>query len=73
MATVTAAAPQPVPEVSAYDLEKHITGEQHATELHEDLKENVDSSSEFKQDGVKKVEAITQVWSRKMLVATFIL
>ncbi|CAM1502212.1 Fc.00g041960.m01.CDS01 [Cosmosporella sp. VM-42] len=73
MATVSEVAPQSLPEISAYDLEKRITGEEHATGLQDDLKEHSDDSGEFKQDGVKKVEAITQVWSRKILIATFIL
>jgi hypothetical protein len=29
--------------------------------------------SEFKQDGVRAVEAITMVWSKKMLWVTFVL
>lgn len=35
--------------------------------------EKVDSDSEYKQEGVKAVEAITQVWSRKVVIITLVL
>ena len=35
--------------------------------------EKADTDSEYKQEGVKAVEAVTQVWSKKVVVITLIL
>ncbi|KAF7561175.1 hypothetical protein G7046_g2992 [Stylonectria norvegica] len=66
MATVTAAPPQN----EGYDIEKRVP---ETSEFPEDLKHESDDSSEFKQDGVKHVEAVTQVWSKQMMVIVFVL
>jgi hypothetical protein len=42
-------------------------------EVNEDPKYDSDSSSVVKQDGVKRVEAVTKVWTKKTLVIMFVL
>ncbi|KAL0936305.1 siderophore iron transporter mirb [Colletotrichum truncatum] len=56
-----------------YNMEK-VHG-QNVVDIHADpMKSNdSDDSSEHKQDGVKQVEAITTVWSKKMLWIVFVL
>ena len=39
----------------------------------DDIKYEIDDSSTHKQDGVKKVEAITTAWSKKTMVVMFVL
>lgn len=58
---------------SESDIEK-TTG-QNVVDIHADpLKSEADDAgSEHKQEGVKKVEAITTVWSTKMLWVVFVL
>ncbi|KAK6213812.1 major facilitator superfamily transporter [Colletotrichum tabaci] len=70
-----ASAPQ-VPKQSQateeHDVEKNSA--QDVVDIHADpLKPESDGSSEHKQEGVKKVEAITTVWSPKMLWVVFAL
>lgn len=63
------------PEITAesdpyHDQEKHIhEGEK---PLH-DAASDTDNSSEHKQEGVRGVEAVTRVWSKKLLWTTFVL
>lgn len=76
MATITAAAPQPVGEVPASlvpEIEKRFSRGQDVTEVDDDGKPSSDDSSEFKQEGVKQVEAITTVWSKELLIVMFVL
>lgn len=71
MAAVTAPASAGQPEIvgSARDLEKHANVDERPT-----FKEGEDSDdSSFKQNGVRRVEEVTQVWSKSMLIVTFIL
>ena len=42
-------------------------------EVNTDLKYDSDGSSARKQEGVKKVEAVTSVWTKKTLVIMFVL
>jgi hypothetical protein len=65
MAAITIA--QPAQEI---DIERKQPSDD-VTELNDDLKS--DSSSERKQDGVKKVEAVTSVWTKKTLWLMFVL
>ncbi|KAF9775107.1 hypothetical protein IL306_006803 [Fusarium sp. DS 682] len=60
--------PTPINDASVPDIEKAPANNNIMTE--EDLKDF--SDEEFKQQGVKKVEAITSVWTKKMLIATFV-
>ncbi|OLN97201.1 Siderophore iron transporter mirB 2 [Colletotrichum chlorophyti] len=54
------------------DIEK--SSGQNIVDIHADpMKPEADDSSEYKQDGVKQVEAITSVWSAKMLWVVFVL
>lgn len=57
------------------DFEKQIQPENHTINDFPDKEEEHDSDdgSEIKQDGVKRVEAITKVWSPGMMWAVFIL
>lgn len=76
MATITAAAPQPTGEVlpvAERELEKYIQDPQNIYEVSDDLKTDSDSNSQIKQDGVKRVEVITTVWSKQVLVLMFVL
>ena len=56
------------PEVDIEKTEKHAPN---VFELNDDLKSDSDSS--HKQDGVKKVEAVTTVWTKKTLWIMFAL
>lgn len=58
---------------SARDDEKDIVSSQPAVEIPEDAKTESDSDSGHMQEGVKRVEAITAVWSKKSLWWTFVL
>jgi hypothetical protein len=69
MATHTMNGPEPVNDVSVPDIEKAPANNNIMVD--EDLKDF--SDDEFKQQGVKKAEAITSVWTKKMLIATFVL
>ncbi|KDN70834.1 putative major facilitator superfamily transporter [Colletotrichum sublineola] len=71
--------PATAPQLSE---QHHVTGEhdieknngQNVVDIHANpLKPESDDSSEYKQEGVKKVEAITSVWSMKMLWIVFVL
>jgi hypothetical protein len=66
MADVSTAAS--APEV---DVEKRKDVTQDVTEFNDDLKS--DSDFDHKQDGVKKVEAVTSVWTKKTLWIMFAL
>jgi hypothetical protein len=57
------------------DFEKQIHSEDHVINdfPSKDNKTDSDDGSETKQDGVKRVEAITKVWSPGMMWAVFIL
>lgn len=57
------------------DFEKQIQPENRAINDFPDKEKEHDSDdgSEIKQDGVKRVEAITKVWSPGMMWAVFIL
>ncbi|RKK60164.1 Siderophore iron transporter mirB [Fusarium oxysporum f. sp. cepae] len=68
MATHTMNGPEPVNDVSVPDIEKAPANNNIMVD--EDLKDF--SDDEFKQQGVKKAEAITSVWTKKMLIATFV-
>ncbi|KAH6874874.1 major facilitator superfamily domain-containing protein [Thelonectria olida] len=74
MATTVSAGHQPVTEVPLHavaDVDK-LTAEKRVTEFPEDEKENPENvEEEFKQDGVKQVEAITKVWSKQILIGMF--
>jgi len=69
MATITPADRTAPPEI---DVEKKDHVDQ-VTEINDDLKSDSDSSSAHKQDGVKKVEAVTSVWTKKTLIIMFVL
>lgn len=58
---------------SGRDVEKDIVPTQPAIEVPEDSKTESDNDSADMQEGVKRVEAITTVWSRKTLWSTFAL
>lgn len=54
--------------VNADDIERNAGSEINAEE---DQKNESDGSSEFKQEGVARAEAITKVWTTKTLWITF--
>lgn len=60
-----------VPSQPEIDIEKNKDASQDVAEVNDDLKSDSDSS--FKQDGVKKVEAVTTVWTKKTLWIMFAL
>lgn len=72
MATHTQIGPEPINPVSVPDIEK-VAGNGKNNEVPEDDGLKGLSDDEFKQQGVKKAEAVTTVWSKQMLIATFIL
>lgn len=55
------------------DIEKKTPGEFDINEISDHRKDESDASSELKQDGVKRVEAITTVWSKELLIVMFVL
>lgn len=55
------------------DVEKDVVPAQTTTDLPEDSKQDLDDDSTHVQEGVKRVEAITAVWSQKSLWSTFAL
>ncbi|KAF5020427.1 hypothetical protein F66182_7554 [Fusarium sp. NRRL 66182] len=60
--------PEPINPVSVPDIEKNPANN---NAMHdEDLKDL--SDDEFKQQGVRKAEAITNVWTKPMLIATLV-
>ncbi|KAI1390462.1 MFS general substrate transporter [Hypoxylon trugodes] len=58
---------------SGRDVEKDILQNQPATEVPDDSKTDTDDDSSHVQEGVKRIEAITTVWSKKSLWSTFAL
>jgi hypothetical protein len=76
MATTVSAGHQPVTEVPLHAVTNvdKLTAQKRVTEFPEDEKENQENEEEeFKQDGVKQVEAITKVWSKQILIGMFCL
>jgi hypothetical protein len=66
--------------VTEIDRDQHAAaaidaGSEHDTEKREQLAAGIDDSdgSEVKQEGVAQVEAITTVWSTRMLWTAFVL
>ncbi|KAM5347879.1 hypothetical protein ACJ41O_007703 [Fusarium nematophilum] len=59
------------PAQAVGDYEKQIAPENHAVNDMPNKEDDSDSSSEAKQEGVKRAEAITQVWSPAMMWAVF--
>ena len=63
------------PEIVA-DGDQYHDQEKHVQEGEKPLKDgnsDTDNSSEHKQEGVRGVEAVTRVWSKKLLWTTFVL
>ncbi|XXH00126.1 hypothetical protein Hte_006468 [Hypoxylon texense] len=60
-------------DIRERDVEKKTPGDFDINEMSDDRKDESDASSELKQDGVKRVEAITTVWSKELLVVMFVL
>tara|TARA_R110002060_G_scaffold71947_1_gene80614 strand:- start:274 stop:489 length:216 start_codon:yes stop_codon:yes gene_type:complete len=55
------------------DIEKSPAVDDNVNEVMYDEKLDSEDGSTHKQDGVKRVEAITTVWTKKTLVLMFIL
>lgn len=70
MAIIEQATQQPLEVSATHDSEKHNSAD--SAERPMSQKSDSDDSS-FKQEGVRQVEAITSVWSSRMLWVTFIL
>lgn len=68
---MAAISPTEVQASGDRDVEKDIAKTEPATEVLPDTKTESDSDS--MQEGVKRVEAITTVWSKKSLWSTFAL
>ncbi|KAI0377944.1 MFS general substrate transporter [Hypomontagnella monticulosa] len=66
-------ATQPPSVGEEQDVEKKFAADENAKELKEGHETESDSSSAHKQDGVRRVEAITTVWSKELLVVMFVL
>lgn len=63
------------PEITV-DNDNYRDQEKHVPVNDDAIKEapyDTDNSSEHKQEGVKGVEAVTRVWSKKLLWTTFVL
>lgn len=63
--------PAEAPTTSTDNIEKQPSKDAVSREFSDDGK--LDDGSERKQDGVRQVEAITTVWSKKLLVVMFCL
>lgn len=75
MAEINALTPQPTAEVPA-DIKRAFKQQLGGVEeAHDDNDEKPahDPDSEHKQEGVKRVEAITTVWSKELLIVMFVL
>ena len=75
-ADINSMAPQPTAEVHpsvAHEIEKRFSHDQEMQDLHDDEKPEISDEESNKQDGVKRVEAITAVWSKQMLIVMFVL
>lgn len=56
------------------DMEKNTSTVLNSKEVLEDAAAyETDTASSDKQDGIKQVEAITTIWSKQMLIITFVL
>jgi hypothetical protein len=56
------------------DTEKNTSTVLNSKEVLEDATAyDTDAASSDKQDGIKQVEAITTIWSKQMLIVTFVL
>ncbi|KAF4992613.1 hypothetical protein FDECE_13664 [Fusarium decemcellulare] len=53
------------------DYEKQITPENHVVDDSPNKESDSDDNSDVKQEGVKRVEAVTQIWSPAMMWAVF--
>ncbi|PVH77133.1 putative transporter [Cadophora sp. DSE1049] len=71
MASITPAENRAVD--STVDIEKNPANDENVNEVMYDEKLDSEDGSTHKQDGVKRVEAITTVWTKKTLVLMFIL
>lgn len=71
MASTTPAENRPLE--STIDIEKTPVDRDNVNEVLDDEKLDVEEGSTHKQDGVKRVEAITSVWTKKTLALMFIL
>ncbi len=58
---------------STIDIEKKPVDKDNVNEVLDDEKYDIEDGSVHKQDGVRRVEAITSVWSKQTLVLMFIL
>lgn len=58
---------------STIDIEKSPVDGDNVNEVLDDEKYDGEDNSVHKQDGVKRVEAITSIWSKKTLVLMFVL
>lgn len=76
MSNINSLTPAPVGEVPrdfTDNIEKQRAAGHDGFDQNSDGKYEQDDSSGFKQDGVKRVEAITTVWTKQMLIVMFIL
>lgn len=70
----TVEAPYPIgkaPVATDHGIERQPSASEEAQDHPED--EKIEYNDERKQEGVKRVEAITTVWSKKLLVVMFLL
>jgi hypothetical protein len=56
-----------------YDVEKSINPHSHGVETSSDGGLKADDDSEKFQNGVQRVRAITEIWTKQTLIAMFIL
>ncbi|KAI5925495.1 major facilitator superfamily transporter [Camillea tinctor] len=70
---MAATSDQAAPVAQEPDSEKIAGTGNGVHEVGDDNKDESDTSSEHKQDGVKQVEAITTVWSKELMIVMFIL
>ncbi|KAI1475353.1 hypothetical protein K445DRAFT_314456 [Daldinia sp. EC12] len=70
---MTTISPAEAPVSTSRDVEKDLFPVQPPTEVREGSKTESDDDSAHMQEGVKRVEAITTVWSNKSLWSTFAL
>lgn len=76
MSNINSLTPGPVGEVPrdfTDNIEKQRAAGHDGFDQNSDGKYEHEGNPEFMQDGVKRVEAITTVWTKQMLVVMFIL
>jgi hypothetical protein len=76
MAAITKVLPPHTPALASNvqeDTEKNTIAEQETRQIPIYESQNMESNRELKQDGVKRMAALTAVWTKQILILMFVL